>query len=80
MSKVVVITGASKGFWKIWADAFLQKGYSVAATARKIADLNELQEKYGEKPVTSSAWYQRSWGRLQRHSCQLKRLLMQKWI
>ncbi|WP_410494498.1 SDR family NAD(P)-dependent oxidoreductase [Chryseobacterium sp. CH1] len=39
MSKTVLITGASKGFGKAWAEAFLAKGYKVAATARNVETL-----------------------------------------
>lgn len=54
MSKTVLITGASKGFGKAWAEAFLAKGYSVAATARNVETLNDLKEKYGDSvlPLT----------------------------
>ncbi|MBT29148.1 MAG: short-chain dehydrogenase/reductase [Thalassobius sp.] len=48
MSKTIFITGASRGFGKLWADAFLQRGDKVAATARKLSDLDDLVEKYGE--------------------------------
>ncbi|UKB82047.1 SDR family NAD(P)-dependent oxidoreductase [Chryseobacterium sp. MEBOG06] len=54
MSKTVLITGASKGFGKTWAEAFLAKGYNVAATARNVETLNDLKEKYGDSvlPLT----------------------------
>lgn len=48
MSKTILITGASKGFGKAWAEAFLAKGYKVAATARNVETLKDLKEKYGE--------------------------------
>lgn len=48
MSKTVLLTGASKGFGKAWTEAFLAKGYQVAATARNISALSELKEKYGD--------------------------------
>jgi NAD(P)-dependent dehydrogenase (short-subunit alcohol dehydrogenase family) len=48
MSKTILITGASRGFGKLWADAFLKRGYKVAATARNVEALNELVEKYGD--------------------------------
>lgn|SRR4030095_4357539 len=46
MKKTIFITGASRGFGKIWAEAFLKRGDKVAATARNLADLNDLVEKY----------------------------------
>jgi NAD(P)-dependent dehydrogenase (short-subunit alcohol dehydrogenase family) len=45
--KVFFITGASRGFGKLWAEAFLKRGDRVAATARDIDHLNYLVEKYG---------------------------------
>jgi len=47
-SKVWFITGASRGFGRIWAEAALQRGDKVAATARNVASLATLKEKYGE--------------------------------
>ncbi|KAA2223624.1 SDR family NAD(P)-dependent oxidoreductase [Chryseobacterium sediminis] len=54
MSKTVLITGASKGFGRAWAEAFLAKGYKVAATARNVETLHDLKEKYGDSvlPLT----------------------------
>jgi NAD(P)-dependent dehydrogenase (short-subunit alcohol dehydrogenase family) len=48
MSKIILITGASRGFGKLWAKALLERGDKVAATARNLADLNDLVEAYGE--------------------------------
>lgn len=48
MSKIVLITGASRGFGKIWAKALLERGDKVAATARNTADLNDLVAAYGD--------------------------------
>jgi len=50
--KVWFITGASRGFGRIWADAALQRGDKVAATARKLASIADLKEKYGENVLT----------------------------
>lgn len=47
MSKTILITGASKGFGRAWTEAFLAKGYNVAATARNLESLNDLKEKFG---------------------------------
>ncbi|WP_326984247.1 SDR family NAD(P)-dependent oxidoreductase [Chryseobacterium sp. MYb264] len=49
MSKIVFITGASKGFGKLWAEALLERGDKVAATARNIAALEDLKDKYGDQ-------------------------------
>lgn len=49
MSKTIFITGASRGFGKIWAEAFLQRGDKVAATARNSKHLDELIAKYGDR-------------------------------
>jgi len=48
MSKIILITGASRGFGKLWAKALLERGDKVAATARNIEDLNDLTKKYGD--------------------------------
>lgn len=48
MSKTILITGASRGFGKLWADAFLQRGDKVIATARNLKDLQDLSDKYGK--------------------------------
>lgn len=46
--KVWFITGASRGFGRIWAEAALKRGDKVAATARNLESLTDLKEKYGE--------------------------------
>jgi len=51
-SKVWFITGASRGFGRVWADAALKRGDKVAATARKLESIAELKEKYGENVLT----------------------------
>jgi NAD(P)-dependent dehydrogenase (short-subunit alcohol dehydrogenase family) len=48
MSKVIFITGASRGFGKLWAEAFLERGDKVAASARNIEALDDLVAKYGD--------------------------------
>lgn len=48
MSKTILITGASRGFGKIWAEAFLKRGDKVVATARNTDTLSELVETYGD--------------------------------
>lgn len=49
MSRTVFITGASRGFGKLWAEALLENGYNVVATARNLQSLNDLVSKYGNK-------------------------------
>ena len=48
-SKVWFITGTSKGFGRIWAEAALARGDRVAATARDATTLRPLVERYGER-------------------------------
>ena len=48
MSKVIFITGASRGFGKIWAKALLLRGDRVAVTARNPEDLNDLVSEFGD--------------------------------
>jgi NAD(P)-dependent dehydrogenase (short-subunit alcohol dehydrogenase family) len=47
-SKVWFITGASRGFGRIWAEAALERGDKVAATARRVADVADLKERFGD--------------------------------
>ena len=46
--KVWFITGASKGFGRVWAEAALARGDKVAATGRDPRDLDGLVEKFGD--------------------------------
>jgi NADP-dependent 3-hydroxy acid dehydrogenase YdfG len=48
MKKTILITGASRGFGKIWAEAFLKRGDNVIATSRNAAHLQDLTDKYGK--------------------------------
>lgn len=48
MAKVWFITGASKGFGREWAEAALERGDKVAATARNPETLAALTEKDGD--------------------------------
>jgi NAD(P)-dependent dehydrogenase (short-subunit alcohol dehydrogenase family) len=50
-SKVWFITGCSKGFGRIWAEAALERGDKVAATARDASTLEPLTAKYGDDNV-----------------------------
>jgi NAD(P)-dependent dehydrogenase (short-subunit alcohol dehydrogenase family) len=47
-SKNWFITGTSKGFGRIWAEAALERGDRVAATARGAGSLDALVERHGQ--------------------------------
>ena len=47
--KVWFITGASRGFGREWAIAALERGDSVAATARDTTTLDDLAATYGDR-------------------------------
>jgi NAD(P)-dependent dehydrogenase (short-subunit alcohol dehydrogenase family) len=49
MTKVWLITGASKGFGRVWARAALQRRDRVAATARDTRSLEGLVAAHGER-------------------------------
>ncbi|REA64420.1 short-chain dehydrogenase/reductase [Dyadobacter luteus] len=46
MAKTIFITGASRGFGRIWTEAFLQRGDNVVAAVRKPETLTELTEEF----------------------------------
>lgn len=46
MAKTIFITGASKGFGRVWAEAALKRGDKVAGTARNLDDIKDLSEQY----------------------------------
>jgi NAD(P)-dependent dehydrogenase (short-subunit alcohol dehydrogenase family) len=48
MKKTWFITGASRGFGRIWAEAALTRGDQVTATARKLADVADLTERFDD--------------------------------
>ncbi|MGK6353446.1 SDR family NAD(P)-dependent oxidoreductase [Parapedobacter sp. DT-150] len=50
--KVWFITGASRGFGRVWTEAALQRGDKVAATARNLESIADLKEKYGANVLT----------------------------
>jgi NAD(P)-dependent dehydrogenase (short-subunit alcohol dehydrogenase family) len=52
MSKVWFITGTSKGFGRVWAEAALERGDKVVATARHVETLTELSDKYSASVLT----------------------------
>ena len=43
------VTGASRGFGREWATAALERGESVAATARDTASLEDLADRFGDR-------------------------------
>jgi NADP-dependent 3-hydroxy acid dehydrogenase YdfG len=47
-NKVWFITGASRGFGRVWAEAALERGDKVVATARTLTAVADLGERYGE--------------------------------
>lgn len=46
MAKTIFITGASRGFGRIWAEAFLQRGDNVVAAVRNPETLTELTKEF----------------------------------
>ncbi|PZR38048.1 MAG: short-chain dehydrogenase/reductase [Azospira oryzae] len=51
-NKVWFITGASRGFGRVWTEAALKRGDKVVATARNLARIAALKEEYGENVLT----------------------------
>lgn len=51
-NKVWFITGASRGFGRVWTEAALKRGDKVAATARKLSSIADLNEQYGANVLT----------------------------
>jgi NAD(P)-dependent dehydrogenase (short-subunit alcohol dehydrogenase family) len=50
-NKVWFMTGTSKGFGRVWAEAALARGDRVAATARDVKSLAPLLDRYGAQVV-----------------------------
>jgi NAD(P)-dependent dehydrogenase (short-subunit alcohol dehydrogenase family) len=48
VARVWFITGTSRGFGRVWAQAALERGDSVAATARDTRTLEDLAAAHGE--------------------------------
>ena len=48
MKKTWFIIGASRGFGRIWAKATLVGGDKVTATARRLEDIADFKERFGE--------------------------------
>src|SRR5213080_4561188 len=51
MAKNWFITGTSRGFGRAWAQAALERGDRVAATARDTTTLADLVDRYGDAVV-----------------------------
>ena len=47
--KIWFITGTSRGLGRVWTEAALRRGDRVAATARTLASLADLQQTYGDQ-------------------------------
>jgi len=52
MTKTWFITGTSKGFGRIWAEAALKRGDRIAATARNVGTLDGLVEEFGDRVLS----------------------------
>lgn len=48
MSKVWFITGTSSGFGRLWAEAALERGDRVVATARDAGALDDVVARFGD--------------------------------
>lgn len=48
MKRTWFITGTSRGFGRIWAEAALKRGDQVTATARRFADVADLKKQFGD--------------------------------
>jgi len=51
-NKIWFITGASRGFGRVWAEAALKRGDKVVVTARKLESIADFKERYGESALT----------------------------
>ncbi len=51
MKKTWLITGASRGFGRIWASAALQRGDQVTVTARRLSDVVDFRERFGDSAL-----------------------------
>lgn len=49
MSKVWLITGSSRGLGRAFAEAALEAGENVAVTARSVASLADLKQRFGQQ-------------------------------
>ena len=46
--KVWFVTGSSRGFGRVWVEAALKRGDKVAATARTLKSIADLQDRFGD--------------------------------
>lgn len=51
-NKIWFITGASRGFGRVWTEAALKRGDRVAATARSLESIADFKKRYGENVLT----------------------------
>jgi NADP-dependent 3-hydroxy acid dehydrogenase YdfG len=49
MPQVWLVTGSSRGLGRAIVEAGLAAGHRILATAREIASLNDLSERYGDQ-------------------------------
>src|SRR3954465_9411772 len=54
MSKVWFITGTSRGFGREWAEAALERGDRVAATARDVSSPDDLAARHGDNRLAGA--------------------------
>ena len=47
-SKVWFITGASRGFGRVWAEAALERGDKVTITARNLDSIADIKQRFGD--------------------------------
>ncbi|CAH0357054.1 MAG: SDR family NAD(P)-dependent oxidoreductase [Sphingobium sp.] len=48
-AKIWFVTGASRGFGRLWTRAVLERGDKVAATARKLSAIADLKDEFGDQ-------------------------------
>ncbi|MBN7811849.1 SDR family NAD(P)-dependent oxidoreductase [Algoriphagus sp. H41] len=54
MAKTIFITGASRGFGRLWTEALLKRGDKVAATSRSAEVFKQLEAEYPENFLSIS--------------------------
>ncbi|MCH5719726.1 SDR family NAD(P)-dependent oxidoreductase [Niabella hibiscisoli] len=76
--KVWLITGASRGFGRVWTEAALERGDRVAATARSVDSITDLNEKYGNRVLTLALDVTNA--EKVKKSCNRRMLILASWI